>query len=78
MATQSKENLMDPTDQVVVMREHLAEWHEVVRRAHGHLSAEDLAYGFRTGKIGNTQLTRMAERALQRIEGYLVEDVSPD
>lgn len=67
----------DPDDypSVTVLRSHLEEWEQVLRWAHGHHSAYDLAENYRQGRpnMKLSRLTTLLERIHNRIEGYLNE-----
>lgn len=72
--------LRDPTDQVVILRDHLEEWEALMQRVHGHLVALDLADGYRDGKVDPqfTKLTRMASQTCNRMKGYLDADATEE
>jgi hypothetical protein len=64
-----------PLEPIPVLRTHLQELYEAVDTAYGAAAAEDLARGYKN--VGGTNrpsnLTKRLEKALDRLQGYLVE-----
>ena len=65
--------ISDPTERIAVLRTDLERLLEVLRWAHGHFKALDLADNYRIGRPDKeySRMTRLTAQTHDRLEGYL-------